>query len=131
MPQIHRLIGIAGGGVDPQALEIKFDIATDGGAPLSCIMKYGAATQIIGALGRMFSALQEFAQKQKGRMEAVASEQIAAAHIQKDRFSGLVIFQVTTPAGIPYNFEMPSQVASDIADRLKTESGKSHQVGTA
>jgi hypothetical protein len=93
-------------------------------------MKYGAATQVIGAPGRMFSELQRYVETQ-GRMDAVAVETVAAAHIQKDRWMDLVIFQLTTPQGIPYNFVMPPQVASDISDRLKTESAKAHQAGSA
>jgi hypothetical protein len=131
MPKIHRIAAIPGGGVDPTNLEIKFDLATLDGSPISCVMKYGAATQVIGALGRMFSELQRHVETQKGQMDAVAAETVAAAHIQKDRWMDLVIFQLTTPQGIPYNFVMPSRVASDISDRLKTESAKPHQTGSA
>jgi hypothetical protein len=84
MPKIHYLTSISSGGVDTANLEIKFDLATTDGPPVHCIMKYVAATQIIGALGRMFSALQEHAETQKGRMEPITAEEIATAHIQKE-----------------------------------------------
>jgi len=131
MQKIHHLASVPVGDVDTESLEIKFDLATIEGTSIRCAMKCGAATQIIGALGRMFSVLQEYAQKQKGRMEPLAAEEVAAAHIQKDRWMDVVIFQLTTPQGVPYNFVMPRHVASDIADRLKTESAKPHQSGTA
>jgi hypothetical protein len=131
MQKILHLASVPSGDIDTESLEIKFDLATTDGTSIHCTMKYGAATQIIGALGRMFSALQEYAQRQKGRMEPLAAEEIAAAHIQKDRWMDVVIFQLTTPQGVPYNFAMPPHVAADIADRLKIESAKPHQTGTA
>jgi hypothetical protein len=75
----------------------------------------------------MFQTVQENVQKQQGKMDAVAAEQVVGAHIQQERWSGNVICQLTSPAGIPYNFVLTPQAASDIAARLKTESEKPHQ----
>jgi hypothetical protein len=120
----HRTTAVVDGAVDRDAKAIHFSLAIPGRPPIRFIAEYGASTQIIGALGRMFLALQELVQAEKTGMAAVAAEQIAAAHIQQEHWTGNVIFQITTPTGIPYNFVMPPQVASNIADRLKIESAK-------
>jgi hypothetical protein len=61
----------------------------------------------------------------------LTAENVAATHIQKDRWANVVLMQLITPGGVPYTFALPPQVASDIADRLKTESAKPHQAGIA
>ncbi len=133
MPKVHQLTGIISGAVDTATLKINFDLAADGEPPLSCVMSYGAATQVMGALGRMFFELQNHAnvESRRGQMTAIAAEDVAAAHIQKDRWVDVVLFQLTTSQGVPYNFAMPRHVAAEIADRLKIESAKPHQVGSA
>jgi hypothetical protein len=127
----HRIVGLASGAVDTGKKEIQFALVVADRPPIPFVTEYGPASQFIGALGRMFLTLQEVLESEKKGIASVAAEQIAVAHIQQDRWTGNVIFQVTTPTGIPYNFVMPSQVASDIADRLKTESAKPYQTGTA
>jgi hypothetical protein len=131
MPAHRVTLGITDAGVNPDALEIHFSFVVDDRPPIPFIMGYGPSTQTIGALGRMFLTLQEIAQKQKGKMNAIAAEQVRAAHIQQERWSGNVICQLTTPTGIPYNFVLTREAASDIAARLKTESEKPHQSGSA
>jgi hypothetical protein len=127
----YRVLGIANGAINTETHDINFDLTVEGRPLMQFIMTYGAATQVIGALGKMFSHLQSVVQSQKQGQSAVAAEAVAGAHIQKDRWQDIVIFQLTTPQGIPYNFAMPTKVASDIADRLKTESAKSTDVGHA
>jgi hypothetical protein len=124
----HRLIGLTDGAVDTVSHEIHFSLAVHGRPPIPFITEYGPATQTIGALGRMFVELQTILENKKTGMAAVAAESVAAAHIQKERWNNddVVIFQLTTMSGIPYNFVIPRQAASDIADRLKTESAKPH-----
>jgi hypothetical protein len=48
-----------------------------------------------------------------------------------ESFAGNVIFQLITPAGIPYNFVLTAKAASDIADTSKTESARPYQAGSA
>jgi hypothetical protein len=46
-------------------------------------------------------------------------------------WSDNVVVQWTTTQGIPYLFEIPSQTAVAIADRLKTEAAKPTRAGHA
>ena len=127
----HRVIGVTDAAVDPDAKELQFSLAVDDRPPIPFIMGYGPLTQVLGALGRMFLMLQEIAEREKGKMDAIAAEQVAGAHIQQERWTGNVICQLTTPTGIPYNFVLIPHAAIDIAARLKTESERPHQAGSA
>ena len=130
MSNYHRLIGIASGAVDQQNQEIKFEIAVSEKRPISFVAKFGPASQLVGALGRMISELRRVLDAEK-KMETVFPEVVAEAYVKQERWSGAILVEIVTPQGIPYIFAIPSQIASDIADRLKTESSKYSQVGMA
>jgi hypothetical protein len=116
--------------VDTKTNEIQFDLALEDGKSLNLIGSYGSVAQITGALGGMLLQLRQILHSKKG-MASVAGEQVHSSHIQKDRWTDTVIVQLTTPSGIPYTFGIPTRVASEIADQLKTESAKPTQTGRA
>jgi hypothetical protein len=126
----HRITGLPRGHVDTQLHQIHFDLSVSGNRAIPFVAKYGVATQIIGSLGRMLLELQAAVYVGKG-MESSAAEEIRSSHVQKDRWNDSVIVQLTTPAGIPYTFAMPTRVAAGIADQLRIESSKPTEVGTA
>jgi hypothetical protein len=119
MPTRHRLTAMPDGHIDTEKREMVFDLSVSNGRSFSFVAKCGVATQVIGGLGRMFLELQRVVYQAQG-IEPSAAEEVHSSHIQKDRWSDNVIVQLTTPAGVPYSFAIPSQIAADIAVRLKT-----------
>ena len=66
-----------------------------------------------------------------GGMAPVAAERASVSHVQKDRWSDVVLLQLITPRGVPYSFAIPCQAVANIAARLRTESDKPTATGTA
>lgn len=130
MPKRLRVTGLPEGSVDVDKQELNFTISVSEGKPTLFVAKFGVAAQVIGALGRMLTELRAQLDK-KGGIASVAAEQVAAAHIQKDRWTDVVLVQLITPRGVPYSFAVRCQDAADIADRLKIESAKGTQSGIA
>jgi hypothetical protein len=130
MTEFSRLTGM------PQAIpnsgtkDIRFVLSVENGEPIMCVARYGVAAQIAGGLGTALRVLQ-MALDSEGAMEQVAVEGLEQVHIEKDRWSDNVVLRLTTVQGIPYVFQVPSQSASEIADRLKTEAAKPTLTGRA
>lgn len=128
----RQVKGVTKGSVHTGKLELNFTLSLADGRDLDYTAEYGPASQVISALGRLFVELQKAAAAAEGTlMRATAAEKVAMTHIQKDRWSDVVLLQLTTPQGVPYTFELPPRLASEIADQLKTESAKPHQAGHA
>jgi len=127
----HIVQNLADASVDTNGRAIHFTLTVTDGAQILFVMGYAPSTQVIGALGRAFLQLHAALEKSKGKLEAIPLEHVKHAHIQQDRLTGNVIFQMITPAGIPYNFVLTAKAASDIADMLKTESARRYQPGSA
>jgi hypothetical protein len=120
----------------PQAIpngdtkDIRFTLTTSEGPPLTCVARYGVIAQIAAGLGTALRVLQ-MALTSENATELVAVENLEDVHIQKDRWSDIVVLLLTTVQGIPYVFQVPSQSASEIADLLKSEATKPTQIGNA
>jgi hypothetical protein len=127
----HIVQNLTDASVDANGRAIHFSLTVSDGAQIPFVMGYAPSTQVVGALGRAFRELHGAVEKSKGKLEALPLENVARAHIQQDRLTGNVIFQMITPAGIPYNFVLVPKAASDIADMLKTESARPYQPGSA
>ena len=125
-----RLISLPEGTVDTEKHEISFVLDVDGNRPFSFVAKYGVAAQITSSLGKMVSELHEFLVATKGT-ESTAAEPVASFHVQKDQWSQEVLLMLMTPRGVPYTFALPHLAAVEIANQLKTQSGKATQTGTA
>ena len=130
MRQPLRVAGLTDGSVDLDKKELSFTLSIRGRDPYRFVADFGAATQVIGALGRMWA---EFRSRldQQGGVAPISAEQVSASHVQKERWTDVVLLQLITPAGIPYSFAIPTRDAADIADRLKTESAIPTQTGSA
>ena len=128
----RKVQGIANGGVHRGKFELYFTLTLEDGSKLDFTAEYGPASQVVGALGRLFSELQRAAAAAEGSpIRATAAEKVGATLIEKDRWSNAVLLQLTTPQGVPYTFELSPQHAAEMADRLRVESAKPHQVGHA
>jgi hypothetical protein len=111
--------------VNAEKQEIDFSLAVSDGRPLGFIAKIGVAEQIISGLGRMVRDLRQ------PKPQMTAAEDVAEYLVQRDAFGGPVLLRFVTPHGVPYTFALPAVAASDIAERLKTESQKERPVGRA
>jgi hypothetical protein len=126
----YRVLGIRMGSVDAETEEMILDLTIDGRPPMSFVLGYGAAVQVISALGRTFFELRRILTERQPTKK-IPAELVQLSHIQKDRWEDVVLMQLTTPQGIPYTFAIPSQFASEIGDQLKMESAKPHRIGHA
>ena len=116
--------------VPPFTFHVHFTLAVSEGPPISLVARYGVASQVIAGLGRMLLQMREALEKEKST-ETVAAETVVDVHVQKERWSDMVLVQMMTPHGIPYTFAIPTQAAGEIADRLKIESAKPTETGRA
>jgi hypothetical protein len=130
MPEPHRLIGLPAGTVDRVTHEINFVLAVADREPIAFVVEFGPAAQVVSALGRMLSELRRILMTSQ-TSKSIVAEKVASSHVQKDSWENLVIMQLMTPQGTPYTFALPPQDAAEIANQLRTESAKPHQVGSA
>jgi hypothetical protein len=131
MAKPHRLTGLASGDVDPSKGEAIFSLSVGPSNPIILVARYGVLSQITSALSVMLTHLRRSIQAQAGAMEPAAAETLAEIHIQKERWSDQVILKLVTVNQIEHTFVLSSDIAADIADRLKNESSKTTAVGTA
>jgi hypothetical protein len=130
MPDYLRLTGMPQATPNSNTRDIRFDLSVSEGEPIMCVARYGVAAQIASGLGTALRVLQ-MALDSEGAFEQVAIDKLQEFHVQKDPWSDRVVLRLTTIQGIPYIFEIPSQNASEIAERLKTEGSKPTQAGHA
>jgi hypothetical protein len=130
MPKLLRLTGLPSGGVDSEKEEVHFTLAVSEGRPLNFVAKYGVASQLLTGLGRMLSELRSVLDEKKSA-QSIAAEKVAAAHVQRERWTGDVLVQLVTSAGVPYTFAVPADAAKDIATRLTAEASKEGNLGHA
>ena len=109
---------------------IRFTFTTVEGNIFSFEAPFGVAGQVAAGLGMALRVLRTALSSQNA-VEPVAAEPIQQVHIQKAFLTDDVIVQLTTHSGIPFSFQIPSQSAEEIADRLKTEAQKKFPEGLA
>jgi hypothetical protein len=126
----QRVTGITGGHVDTEAREISFDLSTPQGTKIPLSAKFAGAQQIVSSLAVMVKKL-DAVMRAKGEMAAVSVEQIAEIDVKQERWEGRILIWIRTAEGVPHVFALPAQSASELADRLKTESARSTQPGNA
>jgi hypothetical protein len=131
MPKTYRLTGLPEGAADVANQELRFSLSVARDAPLAFVGKIGVVTQIISALGRILMELRIQLEARGAGMASVNAEEVAAAHIQRERWRDVVLLQLITPAGVPYTFALSQEASVDISARLKIESAKSSQRGNA
>ena len=130
MSEFSRLTGMPQAVPNANTKDVRFVLSVSEGAPIMCVANYGVAAQIASGLGSAIRVLR-MALASDGTMEPIAAEEIREIHVQKDQWSDVVLVQLTTVLAIPYTFQISSQMAAEIADRLKTESEKPTQTGHA
>lgn len=116
-----RLTGLPEGAVDTKAAEVRFTLTASTGQPVAFVARYGVLSQVIAGLARMAAELRR-ALQDADALEAAPAEEVTEGYIRKDRWRNAVVMELETAPGTRYRFALPSEVARDIADRLKTES---------
>jgi hypothetical protein len=120
----------------PQAIpntvteDVRFVLNVSAGNPIICVAKYGVATQIASGFGTAVKVLRMALNARQG-WERVSTEQLQEIQVLKDHLTGDITLHLTTALGIPHIFQIPSQTALDIADRLRTEAMQNRPIGNA
>jgi hypothetical protein len=131
MPTPERVAGVPNGAVDVANQEIRFVFQFADGKQKWHVAKFGVASQLIGALGRLLAELRTQLRAENTMGLTASAEKIAEADIQLEPWAGEVVMQLVTPEGVPYTFSMPPEAASLLAERLRIESAKSTPPGRA
>jgi hypothetical protein len=118
-----RLTGILQATTNPGSKDIKFVLSVSGHEPINCVAEYRVVGQIAAGLGTALEVLR-MALAKAGAILPFVAERLQAYHIEKDQLASQVVMVLTTVSGIQYTFQMPSQNAIEIADRLRTEAAK-------
>ena len=117
---VVRVTGLRDGGIDLDKQEVHFELSTSE-ARKAFSASYGVGAQVMGALTRMVSELKRHLDQRVTGMAATGAEQVAAAHVQKDRWPDAVLLQLTTPAGTYVCAPAPrcSRYRSSVANRKR------------
>jgi hypothetical protein len=130
MPEYLHITGMLQASPNADTKDIRFALSASEGPPIMCVARYGVAAQIASGLGTALGVLR-MALASEMAIEPVAVEEVQAIHIQRDLLSDQIVLELTTKHGIPHIFQIPSQTASEFADRLRTEAAKPTQAGNA
>jgi hypothetical protein len=120
----------------PQAIpntvteDVRFVLNVSAGNPIICVAKYGVATQIASGLGTAVKVLR-YGSERAPRVGAGLDWTAQEIQVLKDHLTGDITLHLTTALGIPHIFQIPSQTALDIADRLRTEAMQNRPIGNA
>jgi hypothetical protein len=116
---VVRVTGLPDGGIDLDKQEVHFELSTGEGRK-AFNANYGVGAQVMGALTRMVSELKRHLDQRVTGMAATGAE-VAAAHVQKDRWPDVVLLQLTTPAGTYVCAPAPrcSRYRSSVANRKR------------
>jgi hypothetical protein len=120
MQGYRRLTGLEGALPNALSKDIRLIFKTPKSS-LLCIARYGVAAQIAAGLGIATRML-----RMAMAVEGAAAESISETHVVKNLLSDSVLVVLATPQGIPYTFDIPSQTAIDISEKLRTEATRSH-----
>jgi hypothetical protein len=130
MPDPIRLTGM------PQAIpngiteDIRFILETGADNPIYCIADYGTASQIASGLGNAIRILRA-AFAAKGSVVPISAEYLSTIHVDRALLSEAIVMTMTTAAGVPFVFQLPTQVALELSDQLRTEALKATPTGNA
>lgn len=131
-PKFMRINGMPQATPNGDTKDIRFAFTIeDQPSPLFLVARYGVAQQIASGLGTCLHVLRA-ALAGEGVWEPVSAEQVREMRLHKDQFSEKVVVElITEPLGIPYLFQIPSQIVSEFADLLKSEANKPTSTGNA
>ncbi len=125
-----ELTGLTNGAADPENQELHFTFTDRQYLTYEFSAKASVAEQIISALARMNRELRSAAIK-GDIIRSASAENVAAAHVQRERLHDVVLLQLITPEDVPYTFALGREAAADISARLKSESEKDVPKGRA
>ena len=130
MAEFLQLTGMPQAIPNGSSKDIRFILSVSEGESIMCRARYGVAAQIASGLGTALRMLR-VTLAAEGTVEPVAAEDIQEIHIQKTLLADAVVVELVTTPGIPYIFQIPSQMAAELADRLKIEAAKHVESGRA
>ena len=128
MKKAKRILGISYVKARPEASEFDITIGIDGQSPIQAILNFSAADQMASVFSQLAIAVREH---QSGTMQAVIAQDIKDFLIERDQWNDRVTIRFYAPDGTPHTFSATPENANKIAEQLKNEAQKSHQVGRA
>lgn len=124
-----KLLGITNvKALNTETLEFEITFAFENGPPMPIVTYFPAVEQMLPALAQVATAVRE---QQRGTAQLAVAEDVRECNVEKDRWQDVVIIRFVSLHGVPYTFALPPKGALEIAERLKSEAQKPHQVGTA
>jgi hypothetical protein len=115
---------------DGNTEDIRFVLDVKDDSPINCVADYGTASQIASGLGNAIRFLRA-ALSAKGAVVPLSVEHLSTFHVERNLLEEEVVMTVTTASGIPYLFQLPTQVALELSDQLRTEALKANPMGNA
>jgi hypothetical protein len=124
-----KLVGIGKiKALDVEKLEFEITFAFDDGSVMPLATYFPAVEQMLPALSQIVTAVRE---SQRGTAQQVVAEDVRECVVEKDQWEDVVVVRFVSVNGAPYTFAIPPQSAREIAERLRIEAAKPHQVGRA
>jgi hypothetical protein len=130
MPDPIRLTGMPQAVPNGHTEEIRFVLEVGADNPIYCIADYGTASQIASGLGNAIRLLRA-SMSAKGSVVPVSAEHLSTIHVDRALLSEAVVMTVTTAAGVPFVFQLPTQVALELSDQLRSVALKAAPIGHA
>lgn len=129
MANSKKLVGISNARtIDAEHFLFELMFAFDDGTTTPIVAYFPAVEQMLPALAQLVTAVGE---SQRGTAQQVVAEELRECLVERDRWEDVVIMRLISLHGVPYTFAIPPQNALEIAERLKSEAQKPHQVGQA
>jgi hypothetical protein len=129
MTAAKKLVGISKiRATNVEALEFEITLAFDDGSLMTVATYFPAVEQMLPALSQIVTAVRE---SHRGTAQQVVAEDVRECIVEKDHWQDVVVLRFVSQNGAPYTFAIPPQGAREIAERLRIEAAKPHQVGQA
>lgn len=125
-----RLIGMSEAVPNMNSKDIRFVLLVEGAPPLIYAGAYGVIAQIVTGLATALDSL-KMALAQERAVVQISQIPIRQIQVQKALLAEDVVIEITSALGVPYVFQVPSQFAIELADRLKTAASQERPIGNA
>lgn len=129
---VARVIGIVEADIDPnkQLFQITLKAKNNSTLPFTCDV--GTAEQMAAALSSLVYQMRQVrADSGKSNATTVAAEEVAQYQVTLDPWAKTVLLRFVNKKVVTHTFAIPQDAANGMAERLKTESAKGGQTGTA
>jgi hypothetical protein len=128
MKKLRELLGITFVKARPDDSEFDITFAVKNRSPMQAILNFGVAEQMASAFAQLSTAVREH---QSGTTQAVIAQVVKDWLIQRDQWNDQVTIRFFSEHGTPYTFSATPENAEKIAERLRIEALKPHQMGSA